>query len=210
MVRHARRRCGNRGWGGRRRHGPGQRHGSGRRGHGAVRRARGAAAGAGTDGSRRRQPGRRGQSRCRAALPARAPVPAPGNWGGPPAAGMCSVPSVVAPSGVRTMTSGPGASGTGGAPLPGSNLRRHLNRIRRRSLGRHRLFVGQLGVQRRRRNTLGRLGGTDDHPVPRRVLNQMCGVPRRDHAQAASGLGQCRCGLGLLDIALERFLLLLQ
>jgi hypothetical protein len=34
---------------------------------------------------------------------------------------MCSVPKVVAPSGVRTITSGPGATGTGGAPLPGNN-----------------------------------------------------------------------------------------
>ena len=72
------------------------------------------------------------------------------------------------------------------------------------------VVVGKRRVQRRRRNALGRFGSADHDPVSRRILHEVCGVARRDHAEFARGLGQRGCGLRLEHVALERFLLLQQ
>ena len=76
--------------------------------------------------------------------------------------------------------------------------------------GRWRTFFGKLGVQRRRRNAVSRLGRAHDHPVTGRVLDQVGGIPRRDHALFAGRLRQRRRGLCLAHVAFERLLLLLQ
>lgn len=68
---------------------------------------------------------------------------------------------------------------------------RHLEGHRRGFRGRRRIF-GQLRVQRRRWNSVSRLGCTDHHPIAVRILNQVGGIPRRDHALATSRLGQRR------------------
>ena len=95
--------------------------------------------------------------------------------------------------------------------LPGgarSEQRRDRRRFGGRGLGAGRQQLGQLRVQRRRRNPLGGLGLTDDHPVAARILDQVGGVLRRDHAEFTGRVGQGGCRLGLEDVALEGFLLL--
>ena len=99
------------------------------------------------------------------------------------------------PGGTRTATSrGSTTRGAGGAA----------------AVARRRGLVGQLGVQRWRRSAFGGFGGAHHDPVSRRILHQMRGVARRDHAEIAGGLGQRRCGLRLEHVALECFLLLQQ
>ena len=76
---------------------------------------------------------------------------------------------------------------------------------------RHRRSVlGQRGVQRRRRNTLGGFGRADHDPVTRRILHQVRGVARRDHAEIAGRLGKRGRGLRLEHVAFQRLLLLQQ
>lgn len=86
---------------------------------------------------------------------------------------------------------------------------RHLEGHRRGFRGRRRIF-GQLRVQRRRWNSVSRLGCTDHHPIAVRILNQVGGIPRRDHALATSRLGQRRRRRSLAYVAFQRFLVLLQ
>ena len=134
--------------------------------------------------------------------------------------GRCWPPTVVEPSGARSSASGPdlvGGADSGntkgrGHPgtRPGSTRTGTSGGERRRLRGRRGRCVGQLGVQRRRRNAVGRLGRADHHPVAGRVLDQVGGVPGRDHALLARRFGQRRCGFRLAHIAFQRLLLLLQ
>ena len=131
----------------------------------------------------------------------------PGSWG--PVCARCWPPSVDAPSGARSSASGPDLAGAGAAGS-GCNRTGTSGGKRRRCRGRRRALFGELGVQRWRRHPVGRLGRADDHPVPGRVLDQVRGVPRRDHALLAGRLRQRRCGFRLAHIAFQRLLLLLQ
>ena len=74
--------------------------------------------------------------------------------------------------------------------------------------GRRRL--GQRRVQRRRRYPFGGLRRPDDDPVAGRILDQVRGVARWNHAEFARRLGQGGCGLRLEYLTLERLLLLQQ
>ena len=95
--------------------------------------------------------------------------------------------------GMRTVTSrgsttrGAGGGGGAGGPSSGSGV-----------------FSGGGG------DALSGFGCADHDPVTRRILHQVRGVPRRDHAEVAGRLGQRGRGLRLEHLTFQRFLLLQQ
>ena len=140
----------------------------------------------------------------------------PGSWApGTPgscgaACGRCWPPTVVEPSGRAQQRLRPGRAGGAEcrarrAPGPGPPAGAPAVAGAAAAPG-----SGSLAVQRRWRDAVGRFGCADHHPVAARVLDQVGGVPRRDHALLAGRLGQRRRGLRLAHIAFERFLLLQQ
>ena len=200
---------------GRRGHWCGQRHGRDHRGRNRAGRYRGRGDERRHDRRGGRQPGRRGQSRCYRQSRChrhsrRGRRPRTREWERAVRHRNVLRPQCGGAVGGTNHRIGTGRQWDERSAVAGQHQRGHLNRIHRRSLGWRRLFVGQLAVQRRRRNTLCRLGSAHHDPVARGILDEMRGVPGRDHAQPAGRLGQRRSGLRLLDVAFQRFLLLLQ
>jgi hypothetical protein len=74
--------------------------------------------------------------------------------------------------------------------------------------GRRGRVIGKRRVQRRRRHPFGGFGSADHDPIARRILYQMCGIARWDHAEFAGGFGKRGCGLRLEHVALEGLFLL--
>ena len=193
--------------------------GLGARRRGSRRRNRGRGAATGPNCSAPTgTPGRRGQSPGHARCHGAGGPASSGTAGGFGAARRAAAPArtvsdrpergtVVRVRRVESPARRTAAGGTRAATSRGSTTRAR-RRVAARAGGAR--FVGQLGVQRWRRSTLGGFGGAHHDPVSRRVLHQMRGVARRDHAEIAGGLGQRRCGLGLEHVALECFLLLQQ
>ena len=140
-----------------------------------------------------------------------------------PSAGVCPVTACGTSTPGGTASGAAGATGTGPS-TPGSGAGcqrspwRHANGdlARLHDTGRgpgrrsRRPFLGQRCVQWRRGDALSGFGCADHDPVTRRVLHQVRGVPRRDHAEVAGRLGQRRRGLSLEHLTFERFLLLQQ
>jgi len=148
----------------------------------------------------------RAATRRQRPLQARAPVCARQLGAGRTVIGMCrGLPNVPwhRRRGCADHYRGYGRSGTGGAPCHGAITvwEPSNGSSTGGSPGRHRASFssGSLGwfSTGRRRNPEPALGGVPTTPNSRRDLDQMCGVPRRAHPQAAKRpTPKARCGLG--------------